>query len=343
MKKFSLVGIILIAMSLIACQMPGMGKSSEKTATQSNDNGVYELKISTSQTDQSAITKAYTELAKRLNKKSNGKLKVEVFSSGQLGSDENVIEQAIQGSAVAVNTDAARMGTYVNDMGILMMGYFADNYEECLKVTNTETFKQWENELASKHGIHVISFNFYDGARHFMTNKEIKEPSDLKGLRIRTIGAPVCIETISAMGATPIAMDWGEVYNGIQSKSLDGAECQNTSSYPARLYEVAKIQSKTGHFQLLQGLVCGETWFQTLPKDLQNLLIETAKEVGEESAKVVQSESSKAEEEMKKSGLKVIEPNIAAFKESVKPAYEKLGYTQLREKLYQEIGKNREK
>lgn len=341
MKKFSslVVGIILM-MGLVACQMPGMGKQQAATDSPAKD-GVYELKISTSQTDQSAITKAYMELAKRINEKSEGKLKVEVFSSGQLGSDENVIEQAIQGSAVAVNTDAARMGTYVNDMGILMMGYFADNYEECLKVTNTETFKQWEDQLASQHGIRVLAFNFYDGARHFMINKEIKEPSDLKGLRIRTIGAPVCTETIAAMGATPVAMDWGEVYNGIQSKSLDGAECQNTSSYPSRLYEVAKIQSKTGHFQLLQGLVCGESWFKTLPKELQELLVETAREVGKESAAVVEQESLKAEEEMKKAGLTVIQPDINAFKESVKPAYEKLGYTELREKLYQEIGKEK--
>ena len=52
-----------------------------------------------------------------------------------------------------------------------MMAYFADNYDECLKVTQTETFKKWEQDLATKHGIRVLAFNFYDGPRHFMTNK----------------------------------------------------------------------------------------------------------------------------------------------------------------------------
>lgn len=299
----------------------------------------YSLRISTSQTDQSLITRAYMKLADELNKRSEGRLDVKVFPSSQLGNDEDVIEQAIQGAGVAVNTDPARMGTYVKDMGILMMGYFADNYDECYKITQTETFKQWEEELASKHGIRVLSFNFYDGPRHFMTNNEVKKPADLENQRIRTIGSEVCIETLNALGATPVAMSWGEVYNGIQSKALDGCEAQNTSTYPSKIYEVAKFQSKTGHFQLMQAIVCGEVWFKKLPEDLQKLLLDTAREVGVESAKLVMAEADKDEQEMIKAGLTVVQPDIAAFKEAVKPAYEKLGFTQLREQLYKEIGK----
>lgn len=299
----------------------------------------YSLRISTSQTDQSLITRAYMKLADELNKRSEGRLDVKVFPSSQLGNDEDVIEQAIQGAGVAVNTDPARMGTYVKDMGILMMGYFADNYDECYKITQTETFKQWEEELASKHGIRVLSFNFYDGPRHFMTNNEVKKPADLANQRIRTIGSEVCIETLNALGATPVAMSWGEVYNGIQSKALDGCEAQNTSTYPSKIYEVAKFQSKTGHFQLMQAIVCGEVWFKKLPEDLQKLLLDTAREVGVESAKLVMAEADKDEQEMIKAGLTVVQPDIAAFKEAVKPAYEKLGFTQLREQLYKEIGK----
>ena len=299
----------------------------------------YSLRISTSQTDQSLITRAYMKLADELNKRSEGRLDVKVFPSSQLGNDEDVIEQAIQGAGVAVNTDPARMGTYVKDMGILMMGYFADNYDECYKITQTETFKKWEEELASKHGIRVLSFNFYDGPRHFMTNNEVKKPADLENQRIRTIGSEVCIETLNALGATPVAMSWGEVYNGIQSKALDGCEAQNTSTYPSKIYEVAKYQSKTGHFQLMQAIVCGEVWFKKLPEDLQKLLLDTAREVGVESAKLVMAEADKDEQEMIKAGLTVVQPDIAAFKEAVKPAYEKLGFTQLREQLYKEIGK----
>ena len=356
MKKRVLALAMAVSMVVLAgcSSMPGMGTTSapateapktevgnetESSKEEATPDQVYELKISTSQTDQALITQGYKWLAERVKENSNGRLQIQVFPSSQLGNDEDVIEQAIQGAGIAINTDAARMGTYVKDMGILMMGYFADNYDECKKITETDTFKGWEDQLANEHGIRVLAFDFYDGPRHFMTNKEIKTPDDLKGLKIRTIGAEVCTESISAMGGVPIAMAWGEVYNGIQSKALDGCEAQNTSTYPSRLYEVCKYQSKTGHFQLLQGLVCGEKWFQQLPEDLQQILVDTAREVGAESAADVLAEADKSEQQMADAGLTIVEPDLDAFKAAMEPAYEKLGYKDLREQLYKEIGK----
>ena len=300
---------------------------------------MYELKISTSQTEQALITRNYQKLADELNEKSGGRLKVTVFPAGQLGSDEDVLEQAIQGANVAVNTDASRMGQYVKDFSILMMGYFADNYDECYQVTQTDTFKGWCDTLSNDHGIKILSFTFYDGPREFMTNKPINTPDDLKGLRIRTIGQEVCTETIQAMGATPISMSWGEVYNGIQSKALEGCEAQNTSTYPSRIYEVCEYQSKTGHFQLMQGLICGQSWFESLPEDLQTLLVETSVEVGKTTAADVMSEVEDAEKKMAEAGMTIVEPDVEPFKALVDPVYEKLGYAKLREQLYKEIGK----
>lgn len=342
-KKALLAGVLSVAMmALTACSsMPGMGNAQPAAKADSNagTEKVYELKISTSQTEQALITRNYQKLADELNEKSGGRLKVTVFPAGQLGSDEDVLEQAIQGANVAVNTDASRMGQYVKDFSIFMMGYFADNYDECYKITQTDTFKGWTDELSKDHGVKVLSFTFYDGPRHFMTNKPINTPADLSGQRIRTIGQEVCTETIQAMGATPISMSWGEVYNGIQSKALEGCEAQNTSTYPSRIYEVAKYQTKTGHFQLMQGLICGQSWFESLPEDLQKLLEETAVEVGKTTAADVMTEAAEAEQKMVEAGLTIVEPDLAPFKAAVEPVYEKLGYAELREKLYKEIGK----
>lgn len=193
-RKHVLAGVLAVAMTMLsACSgMPGMGNAQPAadggSSTGEGQDKVYELKISTSQTEQSLITRNYQKLADELNERSGGRLKVTVFPAGQLGSDEDVLEQAIQGANVAVNTDASRMGQYVKDFSILMMGYFADNYDECYKVTQTDTFKGWCETLSKDHGIKILSFAFYDGPRQFMTNKEIKTPEDLNGMRIRTIG-----------------------------------------------------------------------------------------------------------------------------------------------------------
>lgn len=340
-KRQVLAGVMAAAMMVLSgCSgMPGMGTTQPAAGGQGGSEQVYELKISTSQTEQSLITRNYQKLADELNTRSEGRLKVSVFPAGQLGSDEDVLEQAIQGANVAVNTDASRMGQYVKDFSILMMGYITDNYEECAKITETETFKGWCDTLSKDHGVKILSFKFYDGPRQFMTNKEVKTPEDLNGMRIRTIGQEVCTETVQAMGATPISMSWGEVYNGIQSKALEGCEVQNTSSYPSKIFEVCKYQAKTNHFQLMQGLVCGQKWFDTLPEDLQTLFVDTANEVGAATAADVMAEVEEAEKKMIEEGLVVTEPDLTPFKAAVEPIYEKLGYAELREQLYKEIGK----
>ena len=157
MRKKALAALLAAAMlAVTGCSgMPGMGTTTaaaakegeEKSADTGSEDTVYELKISTSQTEQALITRNYQKLADTLNEKSNGRLSVKVFPAGQLGTDEDVLEQSIQGVNVAVNTDASRMGQYVKDFSIFMMAYFVDNYDEGYAVTQTETFKNWEKEL----------------------------------------------------------------------------------------------------------------------------------------------------------------------------------------------------
>ena len=253
MKRIIVISFILILMaSLVA------------TAQTTDKDKVYILKMSTQLNVTAPMVVGFKELAKRVGEKTNGKLVIEVYPSAQLGSDEDVIEQAIQGVNVAVLTAGGRMANYVKEIGIMLAPYFSDNYEDVLKVTETGTFKEWEKELAEENGIRVLSFNWYDGARHFLTNKPVTKPADLKGMRIRTPGAPVWSESVKAMGATPVAMKWTEVYSAIQMKAIDGAEGQNTASYPAKLYEVLKYIDKTAHFQLICGIIVGEKWFSKI-------------------------------------------------------------------------------
>jgi TRAP-type C4-dicarboxylate transport system substrate-binding protein len=103
---------------------------------------------------------------------------------------------------VGQNTDSARMGNYIPGIAIINGPYFANTLEEVLKVKNTPTVKGWIDELASKYGLKVVSFTWVQGYRHFFTNKPIRKPEDLKGMRIRTPPAPIWQGSIRALGAT---------------------------------------------------------------------------------------------------------------------------------------------
>lgn len=333
-----LVSVFALSILLVACG----GKDSSDTPKTSNDDSdkeVYTLKMSTQQAETAPIVKGFNELAERLEEKSEGRLMMEVYPSAQLGSDDDVIEQAEQGVNVAVLTDGSRMGVYVKDMGIMGAPYFVNNYDEALAITESDLFGSWEQELVDNHNVRVLSFNWYDGPRHFLTNEPVENPKDLKGLRIRTPGSPVWQESIKAMGATPVAMPWGDVYTSVQQGAIDGAEAQHTSSYPSRIYEVIDYVVKTNHFQLINGIIVGEKWFETLPEDLQKILLEETKAVAEENAREIESLQTEYEEKMVSEGMEIIEPNVEEFKKAADKAYEVLGYVELREKIYNEIGK----
>lgn len=334
MKKLlsTILVIVVLVASLTSCNSAG----------KSSNDKVYTLKMSTQLNEGSPFVEGFKAWAEAVKERTNGKLIIEVYPSAALGSDEDVIEQALEGVNVAVLTDCGRMANYVPEMGIINTAYIADSYEEMVKIIESETFNGWVEELSSKHGIEVLNFTWYDGPRHFLTNKPIYSPDDLKGLLIRTPGADVWSKSVEALGATPAAIGWTDVYNAVQTKAIDGAEGQTSASYPARLYEVLKYMSKTGHIHLINGIIVGQKWLNTLPEEYKTILKEECAKAAANASKAVMEKAEEYEAEMAKNGMTIIEADeidIEAFKKAAEKAYEELGYVELREKIYQEIGK----
>ena len=140
--------------------------------------------------------------ADRVAERTNGDLQILVFHSSQLGVEEDILEQARQGVPVGQNTDSARLGNYVPGIAVMNAPYFVTSIEEVVALNDLELVQEWKQELADKYGFQILSFNWVQGFRHFMTNKPISKPEDLKGLRIRTAPAPIWQESVRALGAT---------------------------------------------------------------------------------------------------------------------------------------------
>ncbi|MCL2055508.1 MAG: C4-dicarboxylate TRAP transporter substrate-binding protein [Oscillospiraceae bacterium] len=321
---------MLLLLSLTAC---GAGSSHAR---------VYTLKMSTQLNETHPLMEGLRQWAENVEEKTNGGLMIEVFPSGQFGYDEDVIEQAILGANVGVLSDGGRMSNYVHEIGIIGMAYIADSYDEALKITQTETFAEWERQLADEDGLRILSFNWYDGARHFLTNKPATNPDELKGLRIRTPGSPVWTMSVEALGATPISMGWGDSYNALQTGAIEGVEAQNTASYGARMFEVVKYINKTSHFHLINGVVVGEKWFKNLPEEYQGILVDECIAAAAENARYVEGVSDDYEQRLIDNGMEVIEVDMEAFRLASEKAYERLGFSELRTRLYEEIQKDDE-
>jgi TRAP-type C4-dicarboxylate transport system substrate-binding protein len=298
----------------------------------------YILKMSTQLADTSPMVAGFKAWGEAVKQRTNGGIEIEVYTAAALGSDEDVIEQALQGVNVAVLTDGGRMANYVQDIGIIGMAYIADNYQELTKITETATFRAFDAELV-KQGIRILSYNWYDGPRNFYTNKVINVPADLNGVRIRTPGAAVWSRSVASLGATPVAMGWNEVYNAMQNRVIDGCEVQSTSSYPNRTYEVTRYLTKTEHFHLANFIMVGERWFSTLPANFQQILMEECKKASIANAAQILATAEDFERRMVAAGLQINQVDKAPFIAGSERAYEELGFKALRDKIWSEIGR----
>jgi tripartite ATP-independent transporter DctP family solute receptor len=292
-----------------------------------------QLNINTALSTEDPIYKGLERMRDKVAERSGGKLTIRIFPGSQLGKDEDVLEQARAGANVAVVVDGGRLAVFVKEFGILSAPYLASGFDGIRKVVTSPLFSEWEKKLKATSGHQVLSFNWWQGDRHLLTNKPIKVPADLAGIRMRTPGAPVWMETIRAMGATPTAMGWGETYPALQQKVIDAAEAQHPATHGARLYEVTKHLTKTSHFNLITGIVTSGAWFDKLSPDLQTILREESLAAGDWASRATEASLARFEEEFKAKGMTVAEVDRAPFIEATKGVYDKLGYGDLRKQV----------
>lgn len=293
----------------------------------------YQLNLSSALTTDDPLFKGLKAFKKNVEAKSKGQITVKLFPSSQLGKDEDVLEQARAGAPVAVVVDGGRLAVFEKELGVLGAPFLASGYGGIRKVVTSDRFEKMVKKLHDTAGLQILSFNWWQGERHLLTNKAIRVPSDLKGIRMRTPGAPVWMETIKAMGATPAPMGWTEVYSAIQQKVIDGAEAQHPATYGSKLYEVISHITKTGHINLITGLVAGAAWFDSLPPELRTMVREEALKAGDIASYSTEATLADLEKKMIAKGVTISEVDITPFKEATASVYDKLGYGELRDEM----------
>ena len=158
-------------------------------------------------------------------------------------------------------------------------------------------------------------------------------PPDLNPADLGYRSLAVNLSDLAAMGATPTPMGWTEVYPALQQKVIDGAEAQDPATYGARLYEVIKYITKTGHINLITGIVTSAGWFDSLPADYQKVLRDESLAAGDEASHMTADSLANYEKMMADQGVTINEIDVTPFVEATRGVYDKLGYGELHKEL----------
>jgi TRAP-type C4-dicarboxylate transport system substrate-binding protein len=291
------------------------------------------LNVNSALTADDPMFKGLEAFKQGVESRTGGRMQVRLYPSSQLGPDEDVLEQARAGAGVAVLVDGGRIAPFVREFGILGAPYIANGFPELRKLATSPLFDRWAERLRGASGHQVLSFNWFQGDRHLLTNKAVITPADLNGLRLRTPGAPVWLETVRAMGATPTPLPWTEVYSALQLRAIDACEAQYPAVWGSRLYEVIRFITKTSHINLITGLIGSRAWFDRQSQEVRTILREEAMRAGDIGSEATIASLSEFEGRLRGQGVTISTPDLAPFREATRVVYEKLNYTTLRREV----------
>jgi tripartite ATP-independent transporter DctP family solute receptor len=267
--------------------------------------------------------KASLRFKEIIEQKSGGKLKVNVFPAGQLGSAKDMFESMQMGSQQIALLPTARISGFNPKLQLLDLPFLFPDRETAYKIFDGPFGSELLKTLDRNK---ILGVAFYeDGFKHFTCSKPIARPEDFKGTKFRTMESPIIMQQFKSLGANPTPIDFGELYNALQQKVVDGQENPLVTIFNMKFYEVQKYLILSSHAYLGHVLMYSKTWFDALPKDQQKILVDTGRELAPwQRNGVVEGEAGYLKK-IKEFGTQVTEfsdAEKARMREATRPVYQ---------------------
>jgi tripartite ATP-independent transporter DctP family solute receptor len=262
---------------------------------------------------------AADEFAKRANARLGNKAKVVVYGSSQLGGDKEMLQKLKLGT-MDLALPSTVMTSEVDLFGIFEMPYLVKDRSHMSRIEK-EVFWPTLAPAAEKRNLKVLAV-WENGYRHLTNNrKPIQAPADLQGIKLRVPEGKWRVRMFKEYGANPSPMKFSELFTALQTGVMDGQENPFTQIYSAKLQEVQKFLSLSGHVYT-PAYVVGSRKFNSLPEDVRKVLEETSREM----QSFVYQTAEKAEGELlarlKEAGMQVNEVDKDQFVKASKTIYD---------------------
>ncbi len=268
----------------------------------------------------SLLAKSTEEYARRVNARLAGKVKVVVFGSSQLGGDKEMLQKVKLGSLDMVLPSTV-MSSEVDLFGMFEMPYLVKDREHMKRIEQAVFWPKLAPE-AEKRGLKVIAV-WENGYRQITNSRRaIKSPDDLKGIKLRVPEGKWRVKMFQAYGANPSPMKFSELFTALQTGVMDGQENPLTQIYSAKLQEVQKYLSLSGHVYTPSYLIVGTRKWAAVPADARKILEDIAKETQAFVYETAAREETDLLAKLKQAGMQVNEVDKDAFFAASKPIYD---------------------
>lgn len=215
-----------------------------------------------------------------LEKLSEGRIKVDIFPSGQLAGQVSSVQQVRKGTIQIADISSGVLASlYYPPLEVFDLPFLFSSRATARSVLDNDNpfTRKLIEDCARKCSIRILALAPF-GFRHMTNNvRPIRVPEDMAGLKIRTMEIVPHMKLMESLGARPVPVPWLELYTSLQTKVVDGEETTLQNIVMGKLYQVQKHLTLTGHLMGVGAFLCNEKWYQSLPDDLKSALVESEK------------------------------------------------------------------
>ena len=268
--------------------------------------------------------RAIERFVNRVAERTGENLQIQTFPSEQAGNERQMLDAIVLGNLDIAKVSTGVISTVVPEFGVFDLPYVFRDLNHMMATIKSKVGQDLVAKLEARN-VKVL-FWMEQGTRSFYTaSKPVRAPSDLKGMKIRTIASPVMVDTINALGASATPMGFGDLYLGLKSGVVDGAENAPDAIWYAKHYEVAKYFTITNHFRTPVVVVMNKAKFDALPPEYKEIIMVTAQETQDWAGTLYSQVSAALMSSLQKAGMTIIDADEQAFRKAVEPVYAKDG------------------
>ena len=258
--------------------------------------------------------KRIQEAAEDIRQKSDGNIDVQVYPNSQLGSEADMFSQARSGALDFMSTSGVNQ-TLVPIGGINAVAFAFENYGKVWETMDGD-LGTYVREAFGKVGFYVFPKMLDNGYRHVTSSiRPITKPEELDGFKIRVPGNPLWVTLFKTLGASPTPINFGELYAALQTRIVDGQENPMALIRSAKLYEVQKYLSLTGHIWDGHYIFANKRRWESLPEDARTIIGTAFATAAEREREDIRHFNEEATNEMTKSGLVINTVDTKPFRD----------------------------
>lgn len=307
---------LTMALGLTACG------GSDSTSGGDGETGgqTITLRASCSTAPTHPYSMGLAKFAELVEERTEGAVKIDIFSNAQLGDERANIEDLQMGTLDIAVSSTGPLGNFAEDFLILDLPYLFTDYEHAHAVLDGEV---GDSLIAQLDNLGIVGGAFWENGFRQMTNSKhpINTPADCAGLKLRCMENQAHIAAFSALGMDPTPMAWSEVFTALQQGVIDGQENPIAVIYSNAVYEAQDYLAITNHVYSAAMILFSKNTMNKLTEEQQQILLDASKEVAAYERGLCEDSETEQIAEMESKGLQVTYPEVAPFQEALESVY----------------------